>query len=291
MRLFRSGVYTLDHLLGGGLSAGLLEVWGNDSAGKSTLALSFLRECFWDRDIPGIVHLDGLIDTDYSFNAGPRNGLVSHPGSGEEAIDAAYRMLKVGTKVLVIDSLPNMIPRFDMEKPIDANFTNSRRRLVSHGLHFLSSEAKARGALIIAVNQARNTITEGVKPYLHATTALYSDHRFTMWNVGVETEYGAALKRNVHVRVDSVRRHVKEDMDLSISCWHEIGIRPEHEATLLLEERGIIERKGAWWTVPNSDEKIGPGRAKAYKYMRVHWSTYHDIVKEVVNDLWTSSEG
>mgnify|MGYP003644872839 CR=1 FL=1 len=282
MAVFRTGAYKLDHKLGGGFPQGVLEIWGEENTGKSTFALSFLREAERRGMLTGLIHLDGMVDTNWCWRVGAERTVVPFLDSGEQAIEVAVSMLKHGVRVLVIDTLVGMIPKSVEDTPLYQSVWNAQRKLLTHGLRILARTAFKYSALVIVLNQVRHTIIDGRKAFLHATTSSLVNHRLYMWKQSATTVYGGLDRTEVMVELEFIKRKLVE-VDQQVTLWPRHGVWPEMELLEFLALQEVLVRKGNWWTTPLFEKSIGPGFKGAAKHIASYYDAYYELMEEVIN--------
>ena len=277
---YRSGLYRFDYAIGGGLTPGIVEYWGAPAVGKATLGLSYMREAERQGLATGLIHMDGLPDPVWVHNAGPAHCLVPRAQTGEEAFDSAYHMLRNGVRVLVIDSLAGMTPLITHHASFTDDVWNVQRKLIHHGLSLLRSEAKARGALVILLNQVRHTLVEGRKSYLHDTVSALVDHRIMLWRDSLESAFGTLKKLDVRMQVEFIQRRTS-DLVSDYVLWPADGVWPERELLEFLTAEEVLTRHHTWWATPAQEKKIGPGFDGACAHIARHYDYYYNLMEEL----------
>ena len=276
---YRTGVYTLDRMLNGGLAPGLVEIWGGPAVGKTTLGYSIMRDAEQRGHLTALVHMDGLPDPVWIHNAGAADCLIPQPQTGESAFDVMYHLITHGVKILVVDTLVGTQPLENDLRPFTRNAWNAHRKLVHHSLTVLRSTAKAHGALVVILNQLRNSIGEGLQSYLYSTMSSLVDHRIRLWKRSFRTEYGRLAETVIQVEVEFLSR-VYSDVEARMSLWPLVGVWPERELLLFLTEEHVLARSHNWWSTPVQDERIGPGFAGAAGHIAQYYDTYYELMEE-----------
>lgn len=159
-----SGILQLDHALGaGGIPRGrTIEIYGPESSGKTTIALingAAFQAADPDCHI-GFIDLEQTFDAKYAKTLGidPKRTIIAQPGTGEEAIDIAYRLLMDGVDYIIIDSVSALVPTAETESSMDSNFIGLQARLMSRALRVLTpamNKNKAKRANVTFINQIR----------------------------------------------------------------------------------------------------------------------------------------
>jgi len=283
MRTFRTGIGLLDALVPAGFRPGVLVLYGPSDSGVSTTGLTLLRTA--EPDPVGLIHLAGQPDSRWIQQAGPKEALIACPETGELAIEAAYRMLLNGVRVVVIDPLPAMASSASIAAPLGSYVPHADRRLVEQGLHVLRATAKARGALVVVGNQIRWHPEVGVRQFLYDTVDRHSDHRLHLFNLTYRTAYGRLAEQRIKATVEVANsRHLGDSVKFSI--WPRKGVDRDYETLMLLTELGLLLRRGAWWRDPERDNLLlGPGYRRATKRIRRDRDHYKERLQ-----AWTQSK-
>jgi hypothetical protein len=283
MKRFLSGVYHLDEDLGGGLTPGLLEIWGPESAGKLSLALSYLREASESRHLTAIVHTQGMPDEVYCHNAGDPDSVVVVPGSGEAALEAVYHLLCGGVSCILLHSLPSMAPASYAKHNLTEGFDNTYRKMVHHGLSSIKAKAKAMRALVIVTNQVRWAGPgEGLQPFLGTTTELLVNHRIECTPLEYERQLGQAYRTSITVNVEFAGRLYSTTRPAAVDLWPDMGIRPEVQALSYLHRNDVITLHGSWWQTLVANKRLH-GRKEMHKHIAQNYGLYRQHVLDTLS--------
>lgn len=157
-----SGCLSLDIALGGGLPRGrIIEIYGPESGGKTTLALSMIAEIQKNGGLAGFIDAEHAMDPTYAKNIGVdiNNLYISQPDNGEQAFDIAENLIRSGAlDVLVIDSVAALVPKSEIDGEMGDQQMGVQARLLSKGLRKLTGIAAKSGCIVIFINQLREKI-------------------------------------------------------------------------------------------------------------------------------------
>ena len=287
-----TGSLSLDQALGiGGLPCGrIVEIYGPESSGKSTLALHAIAEVQKKGGVALLIDSEHAFDPAYAKKIGIKTKelLISQPDYGEQALEIADRLIHSGgVDIVVIDSVAALVPKSEITGEISLGQIGSQARLMSQALRKLAGRIYKTDALCIFINQLREKI--GI----------------TFGNPEV-TPGGKALRFYASVRLDVRKmRQIKQNNDLTIG--HSVKVKvvknktapPFKIATFdLIYGQGIsqagelidlglaynvISQAGAWFTYQN--KKLGQGREAARKKLEETPEWYNEILSEVQKHL------
>lgn len=284
-----SGSLLLNEILGvGGYPKGrIIEIFGPDSSGKTTLALHAIAETQKKGGCAAFIDAEHSIDPDYARNLGVNIDelILSQPDSGEEALEICETLAASGEfSLIVIDSVAALVPQAELNGVMSDNQVGMQARLMSKALRKITGILDKTGTVVIFINQLREKV--GV---------LYGNPE--------TTSGGRALKFYASIRIDIRRADaIKEGSDLigntvkikivknkvSVpfkSCTIDIiyGKGISHFAELLQvgEDKGFIRRTGAWYEYNGS--KIGQGREMAKNYLMGHPEVCKELEEKIAN--------
>src|SRR5579875_1522125 len=234
-----TGSLGLDLALGiGGVPRGrVVEIYGPESSGKTTLALQLIAEAQRRGGIAAFIDAEHALDVTYARKLGVRieDLLVSQPDNGEQALEIADTLVRSGAiDVLVVDSVAALVPRAEIEGDMGDPQMGLQARLMSQALRKLTATISKSRTIVVFINQIRMKI--GV-----------------MFGNPETTTGGNALKFYASVRLDIL---------------YGVGISKEGELIDLGAEHGILEKAGAWYAFEG--ERIGQGRENARDFLREH---------------------
>ena len=267
-----SGALTLDLALGGGLPKGrVVEIYGPESAGKTTVALHAIAEVQRQGGIAAFVDAEHALDPIYAGALGVdiANLLVSQPDTGEAALEIVDQLVRsAAVDVIVIDSVAALVPRAEIEGEMGDSHVGLQARLMSQALRKITGSIGKSGCTVIFLNQLRQkigvtygspeTTTGGQALKFYASVRL-DIRRIQTLKKGNE-EYGIRVKVKVAKNKIAPPFRIAE-FDVIFGK----GISTLGCLVDLAEETGVITRKGAWYSY--NGDNISQGRDNAIKYM------------------------
>ncbi|KAG0616502.1 hypothetical protein M758_5G120500 [Ceratodon purpureus] len=285
---FPSGCLTLDLALGGGYPKGrIVEIYGPESSGKTTLALHAIAEIQKQGGNAMLVDAEHCFDPYYSKNLGVdvENLIVCQPDSGEMALETADRMCRSGAvDIIVIDSVSALTPRAEIEGEIGMQQMGLQARLMSQALRKMSTNAARAGCTIIFLNQIRYKVAVmyGNPEVTSGGLALkfFASLRIDIRNIGkIKSPTGdddVGIKSRVRVQKSKVSRPYKQaEFDIIFGegiC--RLGCMLDSS-----EAVGVVVRKGAWYSF--GEIRLGQGRDKVVQFLRDYPAVCADIEKAV----------
>ena len=268
-----SGALTLDLALGGGLPKGrIIEIYGPESSGKTTLALHAIAEVQKAGGVAAFVDAEHALDPTYSAALGVdiQNLLVAQPDTGEAALEIVDQLVRSAVvDLVVIDSVAALVPRVEIEGEMGDNQVGVQARLMSKALRKIAGNIGRSGCFVIFLNQLRQKIgvTYGSPEVTTGGTALkfYSSVRLDIRRIqtlkkGSEGEYGIRAKVKVAKNKVAAPFRIAE-FDIIFGK----GISRMGCVLDLAEQTNIIIRKGAWYSY--NGENIAQGRDNTVKYI------------------------
>jgi recombination protein RecA len=270
-----SGALTLDLALGGGLPKGrVIEIYGPESSGKTTVALHAIAEVQKNQGIAAFVDAEHALDPTYAAALGvdTENLLVSQPDSGEMALEIVDQLIRSSAvDLVVVDSVAALTPRAEIEGEMGDAHMGLQARLMSQALRKITSNISKSGCTVIFLNQLRQKIgvTYGNPEVTTGGNALkfYASVRLDIRRIqtlkkGTE-EYG--IRAKVKVAKNKVAPPFRlAEFDILFGR----GVSTLGCMLDLAEDTGLIIRKGAWYSY-NSDN-IGQGRESTIQYLEEH---------------------
>lgn len=267
-----TGALTLDLALGGGLPKGrVIEIYGPESSGKTTLALHAIAEVQRNGGIAAFVDAEHALDPTYAAALGVDidNLLVSQPDTGEAALEIVDQLVRsLAIDIIVVDSVAALVPRAEIEGEMGDSHVGLQARLMSQALRKITGNMGKSGCTVIFLNQLRQkigvtygnpeTTTGGQALKFYASVRL-DIRRIQTLKKGTE-EYGNRAKVKVAKNKVAPPFRVAE-FDIIFGK----GISSLGCLIDLAEETGVVVRKGAWYSY--NGENIAQGRDNAIKYM------------------------
>jgi recombination protein RecA len=267
-----TGALTLDLALGGGLPKGrVIEIYGPESSGKTTVALHALAEVQKNGGIAAFVDAEHALDPTYAASLGVdiANLLISQPDTGESALEIVDQLVRsAAVDIVIIDSVAALVPRAEIEGDMGDIHVGLQARLMSQALRKITGNIGKSGCTVIFINQLRQKIgvTYGSPETTTGGNALkfYASVRLDIRRIqtlkkGTE-EFGNRVKVKVAKNKVAPPFRIAE-FDIIFGK----GISTLGCIVDLAEETGIIVRKGAWYSY--NGDNISQGRDNAIKYL------------------------
>ena len=285
-----SGALPLDLALGGGLPKGrVIEVYGPESSGKTTLVLHATAEVQKRGGVAAFVDAEHALDPTYAAAVGVdiNNLLISQPDSGEMALEIVDNLVRsMAVDIIAIDSVAALVPRAEIEGEMGASHVGLQARLMSQALRKITANVGRSNCIVIFLNQLRQKIgvTYGSPETTTGGTALkfYASVRLDIRRIqtlkkGTE-EYG--IRAKVKVAKNKVAPPFRiAEFDIIFGK----GISTLGCLVDLAEEMNIIVRKGAWYSYQG--DNIGQGRDNTIKYMEEKPEFAQDVERQVREKL------
>jgi len=276
VQVISTGALSLDIALGiGGVPRGrIVEIYGPESSGKTTLSLHVIAEAQKRGGICGYVDAEHAMDVGYARKLGVRTDdlLLSQPDTGEQGLEIAEMLVRSGAiDVLVVDSVAALVPKAELEGEMGDAHMGLQARLMSQALRKLTGTISKSQTCVIFINQIRMKI--GVMFGNPETTTggnalkFYASQRLDIRRVGAIKNGDAVVGNRTRVKV------VKNKMappfkEVEFDIMYGFGISREGDLLDLASQDGIVEKSGAWYAYDG--ERIGQGRENAKDYLRDH---------------------
>ena len=282
-----TGSIGLDVALGlGGLPKGrVVEVYGPESSGKTTLTLSCIAECQKAGGTAAFVDAEHALDPSYAEKLGVNIDelLVSQPDTGEQALEITDMLVRSGAvDILVIDSVAALTPKAEIEGDMGDTHVGLQARLMSQALRKLTGNIKRSNTLVIFINQIRMKI--GVMFGSPETTTggnalkFYSSVRLDIRRIGA-IKKGDEILGN-HTRVKVVKNKVAPPFkQAEFDILYNEGISKEGELVDIGVEEGFVQKAGAWYSY--GEDRIGQGRDNARTYLKEHTDASAEIEAKI----------
>ncbi len=286
-----TGSLSLDIALGlGGLPKGrIIEIYGPESSGKTTVALHCVAEVQKRGGIAGFIDAEHALDPVYAKNIGVDidNLYISQPDCGEQALEITETMVRSGAvDIVVVDSVAALVPKAEIDGDMGDSHVGLQARLMSQALRKLTGVISKSNCIVIFINQLREKV--GVMFGNPETTTggralkFYSSVRLDVRRTESLKQAGEIVGN--HVRVKIVKNKVAPPFkEAEFDIMFGQGISKEGDLLDLAANANIISKSGAWYAYEG--EKIGQGRENAKTYIREN-PAFFDMLEAKVRDFY-----
>ena len=284
-----TGSLGLDIALGiGGLPKGrVVEIFGPESSGKTTLTLQAIAECQKAGGTAAFIDAEHALDPNYAEKLGVNVDelLLSQPDTGEQALEVTDMLVKSGSvDLIVVDSVAALTPRAEIEGDMGDHHVGLQARLMSQALRKITGNIQRSNAMVIFINQIRMKI--GVMFGNPETTTggnalkFYSSVRLDIRRIGAVKEGEEVVGNETRVKV--VKNKVSPPFkQAEFQIMYGEGINTEGEILELGQKLELVEKSGSWYS--HNGEKIGQGTVNASKFLRENTKIRDSLVKEIRN--------
>ena len=287
-----TGSLALDAALGiGGVPKGrIIEIYGPESSGKTTLALHIVAQAQKRGGEVAFVDAEHALDPDYAARIGVDidSMLVSQPDTGEQALEITDALVRSGAvDVVVVDSVAALTPRAEIEGEMGDTFVGLQARLMSQALRKLAGNISKTNCVVIFINQLRMKI--GVMYGNPETTTGGNALKFYA-SVRIDIRRVEAIKNGTEIvgnrtRAKIVKNKVAPPFKEAIfDIMYGEGISKWGELVDLAVQLELINKSGSWFSI--GDERIGQGRDNAKLYLQEHPDVADRIEQEVRDNMW-----
>ena len=282
-----TGSIGLDIALGiGGLPQGrVIEIFGPESSGKTTLTLQAIAECQKAGGTAAFIDAEHALDPNYASKLGVNVDelLLSQPDTGEQALEVTDMLVKSGSvDLIVIDSVAALTPRAEIEGDMGDHHMGLQARLMSQALRKITGNIQRSNCMVIFINQIRMKI--GVIFGNPETTTggnalkFYSSVRLDIRRIGAVKEGEEVVGNETRVKV--VKNKVSPPFkQAEFQIMYGEGINVEGEILELGQKLELIEKSGSWYS--HNGEKIGQGKVNASKYLKENPKIRDSLMKEI----------
>src|SRR5271154_5289217 len=271
-----TGSLRLDIALGiGGLPRGrVVEIYGPESSGKTTLALHVLAEAQKNGGICAFIDAEHALDPIYARKLGVivDDLLISQPDAGEQALEIADTLVRSGAvDVLVIDSVAALVPRAELEGEMGDSQPGLQARLMSQALRKLTASINRSNTMVIFINQMRMKIgvmygSPGTTPGGHALK-FYAPVRLDIRRIGPIKDRYEVVGNQPRVKV--VKNKLAPPFkQVEFDIMYGEGVSKMGEILDLGVKAGIVEKSGSWFSY--ASQRVGQGRENAKQFLRDH---------------------
>jgi recombination protein RecA len=291
-----TGCLSLDVALGvGGIPKGrVVEIYGPESSGKTTLALHIVAEAQKAGGFAAFIDAEHAVDPDYSKKLGVNTEelLISQPDTGEQALEICETLVRSGAlDVIVIDSVAALVPRAELEGDMGDSHMGLQARLMSQALRKLTGTVSRSNTTVIFINQIREKIgvmfgnpetTPGGRALKFYSSVRLEIRRITTIKDGTEMV-------GSRVRVKVVKNKVAPPFKKSeFDIMYGLGISYVGDIIDLAVEGNIVEKTGAWYSY--DDMKIGQGRENAKSFLTENSDILDAVTEKVKSFMGLNNE-
>lgn len=286
-----SGSLSLDIALGiGGFPKGrIVEIYGNESSGKTTLALHAIAEAQKKGGVCAFIDAEHALDPSYAKKLGVQleDLIVSQPDSGEQALEIVDTLVRSGSiDLLVIDSVAALTPRAELEGEMGDSHMGLQARLMSQALRKLTSSVGKSNTLIIFINQVRMKI--GIAYGNPETTTGGNALKFYA-SIRIDIRKSTSIKDNdLMIGNTTIAKVVKNKLAppfriAEFDVMYGEGISRPSEIIDLGVKAGIIDKAGSWFSY--GDTKIGQGKEKVKDYLKTNPNIMQEIEQKILKNM------
>jgi len=286
-----TGAVSLDYALGiGGMPRGrVIEIFGPESSGKTTLALQVIAEAQKTGGMAAFVDAEHALDAQYARKLGVdlENLLVSQPDNGEQALEIVEVLVRSGgVDVVVVDSVAALVPRAEIEGEMGEAQMGLQARLMSQALRKLTGIVSKSKTCLIFINQLREKI--GVMFGNPETTTggralkFYASVRVDIRRIGAIKDGDTVVGGRTRVKI--VKNKVAPPFrEAEFDVMYGEGISREGDLLDLAVDRKIVEKSGTWFAY--SGERLGQGRENVKQFLKDNPDTFRSIEAKVRKEL------
>ncbi len=282
-----TGSLSLDIALGvGGVPKGrIIEIYGPESSGKTTVALHMVAEVQKRGGIAGFIDAEHALDPVYAKNIGVDidNLYISQPDNGEQALEITETMVRSGAvDIVIVDSVAALVPKAEIDGDMGDSHVGLQARLMSQALRKLTAVISKSNCVVIFINQLREKV--GVMFGNPETTTggralkFYSSIRLDVRRVETLKQGGEMVGN--HTRIKVVKNKVAPPFkQAEFDIMFGTGISKEGDILDLAADCGIVNKSGAWYAY--NGDKIGQGRENAKIFLKEHTDICDEIEEQV----------
>lgn len=282
-----TGSLGIDLALGvGGIPVGrIIEIYGPESSGKTTLTLHIAAECQKSGGTVAFIDAEHALDTVYASKLGVDipNTLISQPDSGEQALEIADMLVRSGAvNLLIVDSVAALTPKAELEGDMGDSHMGLQARLMSQALRKLTGSIARSNCTVIFINQLRMKI--GVMFGNPETTTggnalkFYASVRMDIRRIGALKDGEEVIGNRTKVKI--VKNKVAPPFrEVEFDIMYGAGISKEGDLLDVAANEGIVEKAGAWYSYNN--QKVGQGREQSKEFLKNNPEMMNEIRQKV----------
>ena len=291
-----TGSLSLDLALGvGGIPKGrIVEIYGPESSGKTTVALHMVAEVQKQGGIAGFIDAEHALDPIYAKNIGVNIDelYISQPDSGEQAMEITETMVRSGAvDIVIVDSVAALVPKQEIDGEMGDSHVGLQARLMSQALRKLTSVINKSKSVIVFINQLREKV--GIMFGNPETTPGGRALKFYS-SVRVEIRRSEVIKNGTEIVGNKVNIKVVKNKvappfkSTQVDIIYGKGISRDGEVLDLAVDKDIVDKSGAWYAYKG--EKIGQGRENAKRYLVEHPDIMNEITEAIKASLMPVEE-
>lgn len=286
-----TGSLFLDKALGiGGLPKGrIIEIFGTESSGKTTIALQVIAEAQKNNEVAAFIDAEHALDINYAKKLGVNvdDLIMSQPDNGEQALEIVDALVKTNAVgIIVVDSVAALVPQAEIEGDMGDSHMGLHARLMSQAMRKLSGAINKANVTVIFINQVREKLNTGYSPAGHVAETTTGGRALKFYSsVRIEVRRGEQIKENevvignkVYVKI--VKNKVAPPFRTAVlEMIYGQGISHEGELIDIAIEENIIERKGSWFAYKG--ENLCQGREKLRTLLKENIELHDEILQKV----------
>ena len=291
-----TGCLSLDLALGlGGVPKGrVIEVYGPESSGKTTVTLHMIAEVQKRGGIAGFIDAEHALDPVYAKNIGVDIDelYISQPDSGDQALEITETMVRSGAMdIIVVDSVAALVPKQEIEGDMGDSHVGLQARLMSQALRKLTPVISKSNCVVIFINQLREKV--GVMFGNPETTTggralkFYSSVRMDVRRIETLKQSGEMVGNRTRVKIVKIRLHLRLKRRNSILC--SVKEFPKRDILDLAVKCDLVSKSGAWFAY--NGDKIGQGRENAKTYLSEHPEIMEELEQKIRAHYHIGAEG
>ncbi len=282
-----TGSISLDLALGqGGVPRGrVVEIYGPESSGKTTVALHMVAEVQKAGGIAGFIDAEHALDPVYAANIGVDidNLYISQPDSGEQALEITETMVRSGAvDIVIVDSVAALVPKAEIDGEMGDSHVGLQARLMSQALRKLTSVISKSNCIVIFINQLREKV--GIMFGNPETTTggralkFYSSVRMDVRRIEAIKQNGEVVGNRTRVKI--VKNKIAPPFrEAEFDIMFGQGISREGDVLDLAAKCDVVNKSGAWYSY--NGDRIGQGRENAKSYLRENPDVFEEIYEKV----------